>query len=159
MTNAATAKIFGVVDGLPTDETPRLLEIPEAPLVRRDAVDDAHERAEGIVDDPACCFLLFLVEGFSGCLGDLAGEDLGGIFLLSGLLFLLGLLVRDLPRGFALSEFHLLFDGLLACGGELEELIHDEGCGDAGGGSGDDAAKDGGSFGSHISLGFEIKKV
>jgi hypothetical protein len=67
-------------------------------------------------------------------------------------LFLLDLLVRDLPGGFAVSEFHLLLDGLLACGGEFEELVHDEGCGDASGGSGDDAAKNGWLFGSHIYL-------
>jgi hypothetical protein len=59
----------------------------------------------------------------------------------------------------AFSKFHLLFDGFLASGGELEELIHDEGCGDAGGGSGDDAAKDGWLFGSHIYLVFKIKRV
>jgi hypothetical protein len=77
---------------------------------------------------------------------------------LGGLLFLLDLFVRDLPWGFALRKFHLLFDGLLASGGEFEELIHDEGCGDASGGSGDDAAKDGGLFGSHIYLVSTIKK-
>jgi hypothetical protein len=74
-------------------------------------------------------------------------------------LFLLDLLVCDLPWGLSLSEFHLLFDGLLACGGELEELIHDEGCGDAGGGAGDDASKDGWLPGSHIHLMFKIKTV
>ena len=96
---------------------------------------------------------------FPAALGDLAGDDLGGTFLLGGLLLLLNLFVGDLPGGFALSEFDLLFYGLLACGGELEELIHDEGCGDAGGSSGDDAAKDGGTFGSHIHLVFKINKL
>lgn len=124
-----------------------------------DSIHDAHERAEGVVDGTACCLLLFLIERFSGCFGDLAGYDLGGIFLLGSLLFLLDLFVCDLPGGLTLSELYSFFDGLLACGGELEELIHDEGCGDAGGGSGDDAAKDGWSFGSHIRLVFKDQKV
>jgi hypothetical protein len=53
----------------------------------------------------------------------------------------------------------LLFYGLLACGGELEELIHDESCGYAGGGSGDDSAKDGWLFDSHIHLVFKVRDV
>ena len=110
------------------------------------------------MDGAACCLLLLLIERLSGCLGDLASDDLGGIFLLGGLLFLLDLLVCDLPGGLALSEFHLLFDGLLTCGGEFEELIHDEGCGDAGSGAGDDASEDGRSFGSHSHLVFKIKR-
>src|SRR5580693_4051241 len=102
------------------------------------------------MDGLSCCFLLISIEGFSGCLGDLAGYDFCRAFLLGGLLFLLDLFVSDLPGGFALTKLHLFFYGLLACGGELEELIHDKGCGDAGGGSGDDAAKDGWLSGSHI---------
>lgn len=124
----------------------------------RDSVDDAHERAEGVVDGPACCLLLLLVERFSGRFGDLAGDDLCRIFLLSGLLFVVDLFVRDLPGGLALSEFHLFFDGFLVCRGELEELIHDEGCGNAGSGAAEDAAKDGWSFGSHIHLVFKDQK-
>jgi hypothetical protein len=72
--------------------------------------------------------------------------------------------MRDLPGGFALSELPLFFDGLLACGGELEELIHDEGCGYASGCADDDASEDGWLFGSHSYLTsdqerFRIRKV
>ena len=59
-----------------------------------------------------------------------------------GFFFLLPLVALDGLFGFVVCEPHLLFGGLLAGGGQLLELVHDEGGGDACGDAGDDSAKD-----------------
>jgi hypothetical protein len=71
----------------------------------------------------------------------------------------LGLLVCDSQGGLTLGEFHLLFEIFLACGGELEELVHNEGCGYTGGRTCDEASKNGWSLCPHIHLVFTIRKV
>src|SRR2546425_980922 len=50
--------------------------------LRGDAVDDSHEGAEGVVDSLASGLLLFLGEGLADGFGQLAGDDLGGVFVL-----------------------------------------------------------------------------
>ena len=49
--------------------------------------------------------------------------------------------MRDRPGRLAFGEFALLLDAFLAGGGELLELIHDEGRGDSGGGADEEAAE------------------
>jgi len=122
---------------------PKAVPPPEATLGKDlggDAVGDAHEGSEGEVDGLSGLLALVRGDGGVGGVGDVAGDDLGGA-LLGGLLLLLGLLVGDLPRGLAVGELLVFVDGFCAGVRELLELIHDEGGGDAGGGSDEEAAK------------------